>query len=123
MTLRDPRNRDLGRKGERLALDFLKRKGYRIIETNYRTRRGEIDIICEDKECLVFVEVKTRRSLSFGRPEEAVNSRKRSRMLNTASRYLVERSRTGKTDCRFDVITILEDRQRRITHIQDAFRP
>jgi len=123
VNLRVPGNKDLGRKGERLALDFLRKKGYRIIETNYRTRRGEIDIVCEHGGCIVFVEVKTRRSLSFGNPEEAVNERKRRKMLDTASRYLLERSRIDKVDCRFDVIAIVEGKRQTITHIQDAFRP
>jgi putative endonuclease len=123
VTRRDPKYTDLGRKGERLATDFLRKKGYRVVEKNYRTRRGEIDIVCEHKGCVVFVEVKTRRSLSFGSPEEAVDKRKRSKMLDTAARYLIERFKTDKVDCRFDVVTILEGRATRIAHIEDAFRP
>jgi putative endonuclease len=123
MNRRSPENKELGKRGERLAVDYLKKKGYRIVETNYRTRKGEIDIVCEHRDCVVFVEVKTRRSLAFGEPEEAVNSRKRKRMLLTATRYLTEKYRPDKVDCRFDVITILEDGKRTLKHIEDAFRP
>ena len=123
MKRRGPKHTDLGRRGERLAINFLKRKGYQILETNYRTRRGEIDIVCKHRGCVVFVEVKTRRSLSFGAPEEAVDMRKRRRMLDTASRFLTQRFRTDRLDCRFDVITILEGARIGIAHIEDAFRP
>ena len=123
MTPLRPRNKELGKRGEQLAVDYLRRRGYRVVETNYRTRRGEIDIICEHRGCIVFVEVKTRRSMAFGRPEEAVNDRKRRKMLLTASRYLSERPRPDGVDCRFDVITVMEDGKLTLEHIQDAFRP
>jgi putative endonuclease len=123
MTPRGPENRDLGRRGERLAVDFLKKKGYRIVETNYRTRRGEIDIVCEQGDCLVLVEVKTRRSLAFGQPEEAVDRRKRKKMLDTAARYLALNPSSRRADCRFDVIAIFGNTRRTLRHIEDAFRP
>lgn len=123
MIFRPSQNKNLGRDGERLAVDYLKRKGYRIIEENYRTRRGEIDIICEQRGSIVFVEVKTRKSLSFGRPEEAVDSRKRKKMAEIAVNFLNERNLNGKVDCRFDVVAITLKDSRIVSHIKDAFRP
>ncbi len=123
MRLRRSENKNLGRKGERLAEEFLVRHGYRVIDRNYRTRRGEIDIVCERGGCVVFVEVKTRRNLAFGQPQEAVDARKRRKMLQIATSYLAQKSLGGKRDCRFDVITILEENPRVITHFEDAFRP
>lgn len=69
----------LGKEGERLAKEFLKKKGYSILQEYYRTPFGEIDIIAKEKDVLVFVEVKTRTDLTFGSPFEAVNQRKRKR--------------------------------------------
>lgn len=105
-----------------MAIEFLKRRGYRIVERNYRTRRGEIDVVCEHRGCIVFVEVKTRKGLGFGRPEEAVDLRKQKKMAEIAVFYLTEKSLYGKVDCRFDVVAILEDNPRSVRHIVDAFR-
>ena len=85
---RDAARKQTGALGEKIARDFLKKRGYHIIETNYRCRRGEIDIVARKKDCLVFVEVRTKRSLAFGRPEESVNSAKRARMRASASYYV-----------------------------------
>lgn len=123
MIFRPAQNRDLGKEGERLAAEYLKKKGYRIIQENYRTRKGEIDIVCEHRGSMVFVEVKTRRSLSFGHPEEAVDSRKQKRIAEIAMNYLTEKNLNGKVDCRFDVVAITEKNPRTVSHIVDAFRP
>ncbi|OGO37169.1 MAG: YraN family protein [Chloroflexi bacterium RBG_16_57_8] len=80
--------RETGALGEKLARDFLKKRGYRIVETNYRCRRGEIDIVARQKDSLVFVEVRTKRNLSYGTPEESISSSKKSRMRNAAYHYL-----------------------------------
>ncbi|MGD9116200.1 MAG: YraN family protein [Dehalococcoidia bacterium] len=82
------KRRDTGILGEKLAKDYLKRRGYRIRQTNYRCPEGEIDIVAERKDCLVFVEVKTRRSLEFGSPEESVTAGKREKLRAAAARYL-----------------------------------
>lgn len=83
--------KSLGSKGEDLAVRFLKRKGYRIIERNYKTPIGEIDIIAQDGGTLVFIEVKTRTSASFGYPFEAVDRKKRQKLKNLALLYLKKR--------------------------------
>jgi len=82
------KRRDTGILGERLARDFLQNKGYHITETNFRCSYGEIDIIARDKDCLVFVEVRTKKSFSFGTPEESITPAKKARLRATASHYL-----------------------------------
>lgn len=79
--------RDTGIKGEKLAQDFLKKRGYRIIETNYRIPEGEIDIIAKQKDYLVFIEVRTKKSLQFGTPEESITPTKMEKLRNVAARY------------------------------------
>ncbi len=78
----------LGSTGEKIAADFLKRRGYRIRETNFRCRTGEIDIIAEKDGCLVFIEVRTKTSLKFGIPEESVTAAKKEKLVNTALTYI-----------------------------------
>lgn len=123
MMFRPARNKNLGKEGEAVAAEYLRRKGYRVIEENYRTRRGEIDLICEQKGSIIFVEVKTRKSLYFGHPEEAVDSRKRKKVVEIALNYLAEKNLNGKVDCRFDVVAITLKDSRIVSHIVDAFRP
>lgn len=82
--------KDTGDLGERLARGYLRRRGYRILETNYRCPRGEIDIIARKGDYLVFVEVRARTSLSFGRPEESVTAAKKAKLINTALHYRQE---------------------------------
>lgn len=107
----------LGRIGEKTASSYLKKKGYKILETNYKTRLGEIDLIANDGDYLVFVEVKTRSNDSFGAPSEAVDKRKREKYFKVASEYLLRKGLID-TACRFDVVEI-EDGQ--INHLIDAF--
>jgi putative endonuclease len=78
----------LGRTGERLAAESLLSKGYHILERNFRCRRGEIDLVAEDEQDLIFVEVKTRRGVSFGLPEDALTVYKRRKLVEVASYYL-----------------------------------
>lgn len=109
----------LGSKGEELALKYLKRKGFRILHRNFRTPLGEIDIIAEDRQTLVFIEVKTRSDDSFGLPFEAVDSRKKERMKRIALLYL---KNLGKErPVRFDVISVEIKDSNRIDHIIEAF--
>ncbi len=107
----------LGRAGEKLAVDFLKKKGFKILKTNYKTPVGEIDIIGEDNGAIVFVEVKTRTSDNYGLPREAVDRKKQEKYYKTATFYL-QKERKMDSSCRFDVIEI-ENGQ--INHIFNAF--
>lgn len=84
---KEMKRRNTGILGEKLAGNFLKDKGYRIIETNFRCPEGEIDIVAEHKDYLVFVEVRTKKSLSFGTPEESITPAKRERLRATAAYY------------------------------------
>ncbi len=81
------KRRDTGILGEKLARDFLKKQGYQILETNYRCPEGEIDIVARHKDCLVFIEVRTKKSLEFGSPEESITPAKQARMRATAAHY------------------------------------
>ncbi len=94
----------LGQKGERLAVKFLRKKGYRIKEKNFKTGFGEIDVIAYDMDTLVFVEVKTRETLTFGQPFEAVNRSKIRKIAKVAMFYLSKLSEVPP--CRFDVVSI-----------------
>jgi putative endonuclease len=110
----------LGTRGEELAVKFLKKKGYRIKVCNYKTRIGEIDIIASDGETLVFVEVKTRESLEYGHPFEAVNARKRKKIANVALLYL--KKFEDLPPCRFDIVSIfINEGEAECELIKDAF--
>lgn len=104
--------------GEKLASDYLVKKGYNIKELNYDNKLGEIDIVAMDGNILVFIEVKLRTSKAFGTPSEAVNYYRQKRYINSAKSYIVK-NRLANTDIRFDVIEIFNDT---INHIEDAFR-
>jgi putative endonuclease len=81
------KRRETGILGEKLAKDFLKKRGYRILEANYRCPEGEIDLIAKHKDCLVFVEVRTKKSQEFGSPEESITPTKKERLRAVASHY------------------------------------
>ncbi len=113
----------LGKLGEIIALRFLKKKGYKILEKNFSSPLGEIDIIAQDKEVICFIEVKTRGSTAFGLPEEGITSQKRKHLTRIAQFYLKRWGLTNK-NCRFDVVSILinkSGRKPQIRLIQDAF--
>ncbi len=113
--------KQLGRAGEEAAAAYLRDKAYRILERNYRWARGEIDIVAEDGDTLVFVEVKTARSDRFGPPEGWVDRRKQAQLGQVALHYLQEREITDR-DCRFDVVAVRTDGRRwRFHHIENAF--
>ncbi len=95
----------LGKIGENIASEYLKKKGYLILERNFACRQGEIDIIAKDEKEFVFVEVKTRRNLKFGYPAEAVTNIKQKHMQKTAQYYLYKNKLNGRY-VRFDVIEI-----------------
>lgn len=95
----------IGRMGEEEAARFLKKKGYKIIETNFRCRYGEIDIIAQDGDTYVFVEVKTRGSDAFGAATAAVDGRKQRRMITASTIYLSGRG-LSDASIRFDVVGV-----------------
>jgi putative endonuclease len=108
-------SRQKGNRGEDLALRYLARKGYEILERNYRTRHGEIDLVMRGERVLVFVEVKLRRGTEFGDPLEAVVPRKQTRLRQMAEQYLTEREDdfvASFDEMRFDVIGILASGRR-----------
>jgi putative endonuclease len=99
------RRQQFGKKSERLAVEYLKLSGYRILETNYRSTMGEIDIIASEKGTIVFVEVKARRSSRFGNPKSAVTPAKQRKISMAALDYLKQAGKTG-VSARFDVVAI-----------------
>ena len=120
---------ETGRKGEEMAIDYLTEKGFRIMATNYRFQRSEVDIVAflpaaryEDGGEMVFVEVKTRRGTGFGHPEEAVTEEKKRNLIRAAKAWMHE-NRMDRTPCRFDVlaITIEPGKTPEYHHIENAF--
>ena len=116
------RRKDTGNLGEKLARDFLKKCGYRILETNYRCPQGEIDIIARHKDSLVFIEVRTKVSLEFGSPEESISSTKRNHLKSAALHY--QQNHKGLPEqWRIDVVAVeLNDKGKlsRIELIENA---
>ncbi|MDE5722336.1 MAG: YraN family protein [Clostridia bacterium] len=113
---RDVLKKELGRGGEKQACKYLKKQGYKIVETNYKHPFGEADIIASKDGVLAFIEVKTRLSDIFGIPSEAVDYHKRRRYIQAAKYYFLNR----EPDCtvRFDIIEIFRGQ---INHIENAF--
>ncbi len=109
--------RQTGILGEKLAREFLKRQGYRILETNYRCPRGEIDIVARHKDSLVFVEVRTKTSLEFGSPGESITHAKQGRMRTTALHYLQEHDNLP-LQWRIDVVSVELDQRGKLLHIE-----
>jgi putative endonuclease len=110
----------LGKKGEDLAFQYLRKKGYTLLERNWRFRHKEVDIIAEDGHDLVFVEVKTRSSEWFGTPEEAVDDKKQRYLMDAAEAYI--RARNIDTNIRFDVVSvIMKPGYQSIDHFEEAF--
>ena len=114
----------LGRKGEEEAVKFIKKQGYRILQTNFKTKSGEIDIIAEDKKVVAFIEVKTRATGEYGSPLEAVNYHKRKKIALVANQFLT-RHKVENRECRFDIVAILarsdDPKTWEIDLIKDAF--
>jgi len=111
------KRRDTGIRGEELAQDFLKKRGYRILETNYRCPEGEIDIVARHKDTLVFVEVRTKSSRGFGLPEESVTPTKKERLRAAAARY--QQTHDGLPQLwRIDFVAVELDRNGVLTRIE-----
>lgn len=118
----------LGRLGESLAANYLRRKGYRILGRNYRSKIGELDLIAAKDQTLIFVEVKTRTGKGGGEPYEAVDYKKQQKLLKLADGYLayggIKNLNDVFEDTRIDVISILMNKNgqiRTLEHIKDAF--
>lgn len=112
-----------GRLAEDAAVRYLQKLGYQIRERNFRSPLGELDIIAEERDCLVFVEVRSRRGSSFGLPQETVNGTKQAKVRRMASLYLKYKG-IGDKPCRFDVVGVLlnnENEIEAIDLIKDAF--
>lgn len=110
-------NRNKGIVGEIWATNYLKKQKYKILETNYSNKIGEIDIIAEKKGVIVFFEVKRRLTGMYGRPSEAVDKRKQAKIKTVAEMYLMMHNKFYN-DVRFDVIEMFDDK---INHIENAF--
>jgi putative endonuclease len=115
------KRRQLGDRGEDLAAAALKKQGYKILERNYRTPLGEIDLIAKQKGVLVFIEVKTRQSGRYGTPAEAVHPAKQAKLRRLAEYYL-QQQRLGDVAVRFDVVAItVKGEELNLNIIQNAF--
>jgi len=111
----------LGKSGEDRAVTFLEQKGYSIIRKNYRTADGEIDIIARDGDTIVFVEVKTRRSLAFGVPEAGVDFRKQKQIKKIAGQF-ISHYQLFDRNCRYDIVALYyEGTAVEIKYIKNAF--
>lgn len=116
-------NRETGRLGEDYAVDYLIKKGCHIITRNFNTRFGELDIIALEGNSLLFIEVKTRRSTSYGYPREAVNYQKQDKIKSIASFYL-QGTRQIDRQIRFDILEVFIDKDYNllsVTHLENAF--
>jgi len=109
---------DTGARGEQLAADFLKTKGFEIVARNYRHRRAEIDLIAKRGNWLIFVEVKTRTSISYGYPEEFVDDQKARLIFQAAEEYIYSTDWQGHI--RFDIVSVRMSLPPEIVHFEDA---
>ena len=113
-------NQEIGKLGEDIAVNYLKQKGYKILDRNFECRQGELDIIALDKKEIVFIEVKTRTSNRYGLPSEAVNKIKQKHMLQSIKYYLYTRNLNDEF-VRIDVIEVyIKDNVYKVNHIKKA---
>lgn len=111
---------DLGNKGEEIAVDFLQKNNYKILEKNWRFKKAEVDIIAIKKGVLAVVEVKTRSSDYFGDPQDFVNQKKIQLLVEAINEYVI--SKNLDVEVRFDIIAILRNQEKfEINHLKDAF--
>ncbi len=113
-------NRNLGQLGENIARRYLENKGYKIVEQNCRNKWGEIDLICKEKDVLVFVEVKTRIGEQFGTPEDALNKNKIQRLIRNAQAYMARKK--YMVEYRIDAVCIVlneEKKLKRVNHYEN----
>ncbi|OED38497.1 hypothetical protein AB832_04545 [Flavobacteriaceae bacterium (ex Bugula neritina AB1)] len=110
----------LGKKGEELATDFLIKKGYDILERNYRYQKAEIDIIAKKANAVVVVEVKTRSTPEFGNPQDFVKPKQIQLLVKAIDHYVLENDMD--VEVRFDIVAIIKNKAgTRIEHLEDAF--
>ena len=113
---------ELGKQGEEIAVAHLLKQGYLILDVNWRAGRNEIDIIAKDKDFLVIIEVKSRRSDLFIEPEEAVTREKQQALIRAANTYIFRKNINLET--RFDIISIIHNKdETRLNQLKDAFYP
>ena len=111
---------DLGKEGEKLAVDFLLKNNYKILEKNYRYLKAEVDIIAQKGPILAAIEVKTRTTNYYGNPEEFVNPKKIKLLISAIDNYVIERD--IDVEVRFDIIAIItNNKETKIEHLEDAF--
>ena len=116
-----PSSSSIGAAAEDTAINFLKRKGLRLIERNFRSKYGEIDLIMNDRRCTVFVEVRYRKSKNFLTPLESIDHKKVNKIINCC-KYYIQKSKTDVDSYRFDIITISGKLERpEIDWYQNAF--
>lgn len=109
--------REVGELGEKIAEKFLRKKGFRIRETGFRCPRGEVDIVAEKKDCLVFVEVRTKTTLEFGAPEESITQAKKERLIACALTYIATHLNIPSL-WRIDVVVVELDEKGRATRVE-----
>ena len=110
----------LGKKGEKLAVEFLQKNGYDVLEKNYRYLKHEVDIIAQKENIIVAVEVKTRSTPEFGNPQEFVKPKQIQSLVKVIDHYIVENDLD--VEVRFDIVAIIQNKQgTRIEHLEDAF--
>jgi putative endonuclease len=111
---------DLGKFGEELAVDFLQKNGYAILETNWTFQKAEIDIIAQKENTLAIIEVKTRSGIEFGLPQDFVKSKKIQLLVKAVNEYVI--SYDLEVEVRFDIIAVFRENSiYKIEHIEDAF--
>lgn len=117
-------NKDIGSFGESLARDYLISKGYKILNMNFRNKFGEIDIICKKNNLLIFCEIKSRYSNSFGSPIESITCYKQKQIIKLSELYLISK-KYYNFNVRYDIIEVIFNTitsSHIINHVQDAFR-
>ena len=114
------KHNELGKKGEQLAVDFLLKNGYGIVERNYRFDKAEVDIIAQQKDILAIIEVKTRSTIDFGNPEDFVKPKQIQRLVKAVDEYV--NVNELDVEVRFDIIAIVkEGKGFKIEHLENAF--
>ncbi|MEH6358225.1 MAG: YraN family protein [Pseudomonadales bacterium] len=103
---RNKNSNTIGKQAEHEALNFLKQQGLKLLDKNYHCRQGEIDLVMQDEQTLVFIEVRYRKSAHFGSSAESVTNSKQRKIIHTAEHYLCNKVKTAIPACRFDVVAI-----------------
>ena len=113
-------SKKIGEKGEQIAYEYFLANDYQIVAQNYRYKRGEIDLIVEKDNLLVFVEVKLRKNIRFGQPENTISPKQQKLILSAAENYVFENNWTN--NIRFDILAIVgKDDKYEVMHLEDVF--